>query len=801
MKELRVAARTLAREPGFSVSVVLTLALAVGVSTGFFGVVNTLVLRPVPGVDGRGLVSLHATRDGRLDGFSGFAYPTYREIRARARTLSMLEAFVGRGFAVTDTGSSEIVGGQLVSGGFFGVLGTRAERGRLIGPADDTPGTPPVAVISHALWLRRFEGRDDVVGSTLRLGGYPVTVIGVAEAGFRGHFLGFPMDVFAPLAAAPVLARDIDLAGRDAEDLELVGRLATGQARESAAAELQRIGRELAAERPQWLGRGIELRPFTGLDADLRRPVLGFVAVLLVVGALVLLVACVNVAMLVLARGAPRSREWAVRATLGATSRELLRPLLAELLLLFAAGGVLGVALAQPAARTLNAFLPEFPIPLQLEVSPDWRVALFALAVTLVAGLGFGLAPAASASRVDLVSLLGQGGRAVAGGRQAGRRVFLAAQVALSLVLLVGAGLFLSELRRARSLDPGFRLDGVALVTVDLRLLHRERAPSTAILDDWLERVRARPDVAAASLARFLPLGLAQAKTRVEVDGLLATAPGGFSAGWDVVSPGYFKTLGIPLLAGRDFERGDSASAASVAIVSRATAARVFPGQDPLGRSLRHEGRSLRVVGVVGDIVSDRRGGRDGLFFYLPWSQRSSPRASLVLRARGALPLERVSGEARALDPDIPVIGAGSLEQHAAESLFPQRLAAAVTGAFGLFGLLLSCVGLYGIVAFLSLARRRELAVRAALGARSADLRRLVVLQGLRPVLAGIGLGLVGSLAFATLAGRLVPGMSGVEAPPFVAASLLLGLVAAVAADLPARRAASRSPIEGLRGE
>jgi putative ABC transport system permease protein len=799
--DLRVAVRTLARAPGFALAVVVTLAMATGVSTGFFGVVNALLLRPLPGVDAHGLVSLHVTRDGKLEGFSGFSHPAYRELRQRARTLAALEAFAGRGFALQEGSGSALVGGQLVSGGFFALLGTHAARGRLLGPDDDSPGAPAVAVISHALW-RRLGASDALVGSTLRLGGHPVTVVGVAELGFRGHFLGFPMDVFAPLAAAPVLARDLDLESRAAEDLELIGRLRPGLAHKAAADELGGIARELAHELPaEWRGRGVELQPFTGLDADLRRPVLGFVAVLLVVGALVLLVACVNVAGLVLARGAERCRELAVRAALGATPRALLRPLIHETLLLFAAGGAAGVALAWPAARALHAFIPQFPIPIQLDASPDWRVGLFAFAATLVAGMLFGLAPAASAARVDLVSVLGRGGRALARGSQAGRRAFVAAQVALSLVLLVAAFLFLRVLQHERALDPGFRIERAGFVTVDLRLLDRERSSDAAFFEAWLARVRSSQGVEAASVARFLPLGLAPATTRVNVNGLIAPAAEGFPSGFNVVSPGYFETLGIPLLAGRDFEKSDGPAAEPVAVISRATAARLFPARDPVGRALKHEGRSLRVVGVVGDIVTDRHAARGGLFLYVPWAQRPAPSASLVLRARGALPLEQARREARALEPDAPLVASGSLAQHAGGALFPQRLAAAVTLAFGLFGLLLASVGLYGIVAFFAVERRRELAVRAALGARSADLWRLVVLSGLRPVAAGIGLGLCGSVAFVIVARRLISGLGSFDALPFAAGSLLLALVATVAADLPARRAASRSTSEGLRAE
>ena len=802
MGDLRLAIRTLARQPAFALAVALTLGLAVGVNTGFFGVVNALLLRPLPGVDSSGLVNLYVTRDGRPDGFSGFSYPTFRDLREGSRSLGELEAFVGRGFALGDDTATSVVGGQLVSGGFFRLFRTRAGRGRLLTAEDDRPGAAPVAVISHALWTTRFGAREDLVGSTLRIGGRPFSLVGVAEEGFRGHFLGFPMDVFVPLASSSAVAMDVDLEDRLADHLELIGRLKPGTAREAAAAEIALVARELARAFPASLrGRGIEVRSYTGLDADLRGPTLGFVAVLCVVGVLVLLVACVNVAGLVLARGEARRRELAVRAALGGSRFSLVRPLLVETLLLFAAGGMLGAAMAAPSARALHAFLPQAPIPLHLDLTPDWRVAIFCVLLTVATGLVFGFAPARSASRVDLLDLVKQGGRGLAPGRQRGRRVFLAAQVASSLVLLVGACLFLRDLQGARRLDPGFRIDDVGLVSVDLRLLNRSPAAAQAFFAAWLERVRARPDVEASGLAGSVPLSLGRATTRVLVDGLEPPGPEGFEAGWNRVSPGYFETLGIPLLSGRDFDPRDAPGAEPVAIVSRSTAEQLFPGQEPLGRALRHQGQALRIVGVVGDTAVDRSGRRDPLFFYVPFSQGGMGRGTLLLLGRGALPLEDVRREALALDPDLPVLSALTFEQHAAAALFPQRLAAAVTGAFGLFGLLLATVGLYGIVAFFAVQRRHELAIRAALGAQAADLRRLVVLQGLRPVGAGVLLGLAASLAFARLIAGFLPSVGAFDPWAFAGGVVVLVATALVAADIPARHAASRPPIASLRGD
>ena len=562
MNELRRALRTLLRQPTFTLAVTLTLGLAMGVATGFFGVINAILLRPLPGVHGAGLLNLYVTVDGELAGFSGFSLPTLRDFRNEARSLSRIEGFVGRAFALGDETATDVVGGQLVTGGFFELLGTRAHRGRLVGREDDVPGALPVAVVTHALWQGRFGGRSDLLGRTVRVNGQPITVVGIAEPGFRGHFVGFPNDVFLPLGAAPLVATDLRLEDRADESLELLARLAPGADRRRAEEELSAFAATLAHEFPAThRGRSVAVRPHTGLDADLRGSVVGFTGVLGVVGVLVLLVACVNVGGLVLARGATRERDLAVRAALGASGAELVRPLLSETLVLFAVGGVLGAALASPSAAALHAFLPKFAVPLHLDVRPDLRVGLFAAAATFVVGVTFGLLPAVTASRVDVMELLKRGGRHAAAVSQKARRAFVSAQVALCLVLLVGAGLFLRELQAARRLDPGFRIHDVGFVRVDASLLDRSPAASRALFETWLARMRARPDVTAASLARTVPLGFGQSTTHLLVDGLVPPVPEGFRAGWNAVAPGYFETLGIPLLSGRDFAVADSGDA------------------------------------------------------------------------------------------------------------------------------------------------------------------------------------------------------------------------------------------------
>ena len=802
MSDLRLAIRTLARQPTFSLAVIATLALAMGVSTGLFGVVNALMLRPLPGVDAPGLISLHVTRNRALQGASGFSGPTFSDYRERVRTLAGLEAFVGRGFAIGEAPSASVVDGQLVSGGFFHLLGTRALRGRLLSEADDSPGAVPALVMSEPLWRHRFAAREDVVGKTVRVSGrtlYPR----------RDHRAGLPW-ALRGLPDGPVRA-----VGRGVSRCARLGASGSGRRQPGAPgpssprhepatlqAELDLVAADLGRALPAHEhDLGVAVSAYTGLDADLRGPVLGFVAVLSVVGTLVLLVACLDVAGLVLARAAARDREMAVRATLGAARSDLVRPMVVETLLLFATGGLLGAALAKPAAAAFQAFLPDFPVPLQLELAPDLRVALFAAALPLLTGLVFGIVPAVSISRVDALTALKQGGRGVVPGRHRARRAFLAVQVALSLVLLVGAGLFLRELQRARAVSPGFRVEGVGLLTVDVRLANRSPAAGRAFFEDWQGRIRTRPGVESACIARTAPLGFGAPTTHVVAEGLDLPKADGFPAAWNAVSPGYFDTLGIPLFSGRDFNARDAEAVDAVAIISQSTAARLFPRQEPLGRTLRRDGQALRVVGVVGDIAVGRSGARDGLFIYVPFAQTPVTRASLLVRTSGQLPFIDARAIAAELDPDLPVLSAMTLSQHAGGALFPQRLAAAVSGAFGLFGVLLASVGLYGLVSYVLEQRRHELAIRAALGARPDQLRKLVFLQGLRPVAAGVVLGLAGALVFGRLASAFVPAVGSFDGTAFAGAALVLTAAASLAASLPASRAATAAPAEVLRSE
>jgi predicted permease len=806
LAHLRYACRTLVKAPAFTAAVVATLALAIGADTALFTLINAILLKPLPGIaDQARLVNVHAraTAHGGIT-FQSFSHPNYRDLRGRQRALSGLAAFNGRGVSLGGPSGAELVGAQLVSGNYFAVLGTRPLLGRLLTDADDVaPGRSAVAVISHALWQSRFGSDPGVVGRTIALNGFPFTVVGVAPVGFHGHFVGFPFEVWVPLSTAAEAAPGEDLAARDSAWLELVGRLAAGVSPAQAQAALDPIAAAIAREHPGALRElGVDVLPMTGIDDSQRSGVLSFLAALQAAGLTVLLIACVNVAGLLLARGAARRREVAVRLALGASRGRLVGQLLTETVLLFALGGAAGIALAAWTADLLHAFQPSFPVPLRFDLGLDGRVLAFALVSTLVTAVLFGLAPALQTSRLDLVpALKNAAGRD--GGRSRLRSVFVAGQIALSVVLLAGAGLLGRTLQRARSLDPGFDPRGVQTARLDLTLLARDETHGRAFYAGLAEAIAAAPAVEAVSLTRTVPLRSGSMTTQVQVDDPRASSTEPVAVAMNVVAPRYFQTLRLPLVAGRDFGAGDGPAAPRVAIVNQAFARRFWPGEDAVGRHLWRGKAALEVVGLARDSAYRRTGEAPAPYLYLPHAQNYSPRMTVLVRAKGDLApvAARIRGEVGRLEKDLPVVESTPLAEAVAFALFPQRMLASIGGALGGLGLLLAATGLYGVVAYSVSRRAREMGVRAALGARGRDLMTLVLGEGLALALYGLVPGALLAVAAGWLLRRMLYGVSPADPFVLVVVALLLTAVSALASYLPARRASSVDPMVALREE
>ena len=807
LNDLRLAARSWRRSPALAAAGVVTLAVALGANTALFSLANAILFRPLPGIAHAGrLVNVHRTAaDGTT--FLGLSHPDYRDLRERTRALDGLAAFNGRGASLgRDRGAAELVGIQLVSGNFFDVLGVRAQRGRLLAAEDDAaPGASAVAVISDALWRNRFGGDAAILGRTIRLNGFPFTVIGVGPVGFQGHFVGFPFEVWVPLAMAAQAATGEDVAARDNDWLELVGRLAPGHTVAQAQADLSAIVAGLAREHPaRHEGATADVRRMTGVDDSLRGAVISFLAALQAAGALVLAIACVNLAGVLLARAASRAHDVAVRLALGATRAALVRQLLAEALLLFVVGGAAGVGLAAWAADLLHAFQPGFVVPLRLDLGLDARVLAFAAVLTLLAGLAFGLVPALQASRLDVRPALRDGRGSESGSRARVRRALVVGQVALSMALLVAAGLFVRTLQRARAVDPGFDPDGVSTARLDLTLLAKDEAHGRAFYEQLLERLGSLPDARAASLATWIPLrSLAPPTTAVHAPAEPPLPVAGLNVPVSTVSAAYFQTMRIPLLSGRGFAGADGPSSRPVAVISHALARRLWPGGDAIGRHLRAAGVDREVVGVAGDVRMRRLAEEASPHLYLPLAQGFTPRVRVLLRTDGDLGVASaaVRWEIAALEKDLPVLETMTLREAIAFALFPQRMAGTIASALGAVGLGLAATGLYGLVAWSVSRRTREMGVRLALGATGGDLTRLVLRQGLRLALAGIALGALGAAALAQGLRGLLPGVSPADPVTFVAIALLMGGVALLASDVPARRAARVDPMAALRHE
>lgn len=800
-RELRLAVRGFARSPGFVAAVVGSLALAIGANTAIFTLVNAVLLRPIPGLrDADALVNVHPVGPDDEGSFGSFSYLDYVDFRDRNDALSGLAAFTDRGLSFGEGDRVELVGGQLVSGNYFPLMGVRPHLGRLIEPADDAaPGLAPVAVVSHGLWQRRLGSDPAVVGRTVRLGGFPFTVIGVAEPNFSGHFIGFPFDVWVPLSMTERAAPIETLTQRDSAWLELVGRLRPGVSIGQAQAALGAVAAGLAREHPAPSRTSrVELRRLTGIDDSLRDSVTAFLGLLQAVAALVLAVACANVAGLLLARAAARRKDVAVRLAIGARAGDLVRQLLSESLILFGLAGALGLLLAAWTASLLVDFQPRFAIPLRLDLSLDLRVLAFTAFCALATGVVFGLVPAREAARTSVVEALKD---LDATARSRLRRLFLVGQVALSLLLLTVAGLFLRALDKAHGLDPGFAVEGVRIASVNLSILARDEARGRAFFRSLLERLESTPGVEAASLARIVPLSLGSLGALIQVEGHEKPPGGGFRVELNAVTPRYFETLSVPLLAGRAFATSDAADAPAVAIVSQALARRFWPEQGALDQRLEWGGRSLSVVGVVRDSASRRLGELPRPQLYVPFEQSYS--AGMTVLVRGAVASESLGTtlrrEIRSLDPDLPILSEMPLGEFIGRSLAPQRMAGTLSSLLGGLGLLLTALGIHGLIAQHVARRRREVGVRIALGARPADVTRLFLGQGVRLALAGVALGLAGAAATTRLLVAFLPGVSPLDPLVYAGTATLMLSVAALASFVPARRAAQLDPLATLK--
>jgi putative ABC transport system permease protein len=808
LHDVRYAARMLAKSPAFTAVAVLTLGLGIGANAAIFSVVNAVLLRPLPFPEPERLVAVWTPQPKRSSAIRGSSsYPDFADFRDQSTSFEALAAFRQRGYTLSTRNGAERVAGGRVSWSLLSVLGVAPPLGRDFTAEDDRLGGPRVALLAHGLWQRRFAADPGIIGASITLDGEPHIVLGVLPAGFRFDFDLNTAELFTPLT----------LDGKDAIEergqhyLRIVGRLKPGTTSEQARAELAAVAARLEQAYPRSnTGRTASVVPLhQEVVGDVRRGLL----VLLGAVALVLLVSSANVANLLLVRATEREREVAVRSALGASRGRLGRQFLTESVLLALLGGGLGLLFAFWGVAALVALAPA-DLPRAADIGVDGRVLGATLGVSLLTGLLFGSVPSLRGSRVRLAEALSEGGRGSAGpGRQRVRNALIVTEVALAVVLLVGAGLLLRSLGRLLDVDPGFRSEGV--LTANLRLpdaRYEKPEQVMAVYDRLLPRLASLPGVTAAGAGMPLHFG-----GDIWVTGFVRRdrpepPPGDRQhAHYKAVTPGYLEALGIPLVAGRLIADADRRGAPRVVVVSRALAHRLYPDEDPVGRPVAFgvgfddadEDVTWRIVGVVGDTAVSSLDVEPPPQFYVPLFQQPWGYPSLVLRTAGnPRPLiEAVRREVQAIDSELPVFEAHTLGELTAASVAQRRFQTRLLAAFAAVGLLLAAVGLYGVMAVSVGQRTREIGIRIALGAERRGVIRLVMGQGLGLVLLGMALGLAGAAAFSRVLAGLLFRVGATDPVTFAVVPALLAATALAASYLPARRATRVDPLVALRCE
>jgi len=823
MRNLRYAFRGFAHSPGFTLVALLTIALGIGANAAIFSLVNATMFPRLSVRDPSRLFYVGSV----------LSYPVYAELRDHNDVLDGLVAWGSITASLnTDGGNTELVGGAIVTGNYFDVLGVAAVQGRTLAVTDDvTPGGHPVAVISHRFWQRRFGGQLDIVGRDVSFNGHPFTIVGVIPKDFGGLQLGVPSDFYVPMMMQAVMRpprsgysgeQNPDLLTKSGSAwLSPLGQLKRGITRAQAESSLTGLVTAMApAIEPTTPSSAIRLTPINEGAPGQRAQLIPIAGLLMSVVGAVLLIACANLANLLLSRAVARRREIAVRLAIGASRGRLTRQLLTESVLLAVIGGGVGLALAVLVVRGFS-IAPTMPgeLPLALDVPLDARLLVFGFSLSLLTGILFGLAPALRASRPNLV--VGLKDESFVSNERVRRfslrNTLVVAEVALSVLLLIATGLFVRSLRHAQTIDPGFDAERLLSTPININLLRYTKAQGREFYTRVVDLMRELPGVESASVARVAAVSGSRRRLSLSVEGRASnsglssqdrgvTPAGTESVSANVIGPSFFQTLGIPLLKGRDFSEGDSDDRPQVLIVNEFLARRLFPGEEPLGRRVSFSGDQgpwREIVGVVRDSKYAALVEAPTPVVYLPLAQNHETGMTLYIRTSGdpANLVASVRASLQSLEPALPVTSISPVMAVLSASLYPARMGAVLLMVFGGLALLLATVGVYGVVAFSVSRRTRELGIRQALGADTRNVFQLVIGEGMSLVVIGVALGLAGAAFGTRVLTSFLYGTSTLDLATFATVPAILGTVALVACIVPARRAVKVDPMVALRFE